>query len=121
MGDNYLKQQAGNFRRQRDVALEDVRLPRLFTRPDVVSRTFHGRPYGDEMFTPGERLFAMPDRDNEKITLMRDSHRVGVIEGDGAKALLSTWADGESPDVVLMRVKTVLGISGVAELVLSEN
>jgi hypothetical protein len=121
MGDNYLKQQAGNFRRQRDIAMNDAELPSLFRRPDVITRTFHGIPDADRGFIVGETLWAKPERQNETLALVRDHQRIGVIEGDGAKALLAAWPDTEGPGIIPMTVQGVLDLSGVAELAVSQE
>jgi hypothetical protein len=121
MGDNFLKQQTKNFRRQRDAAMEDAKAPTLFKRPDVIRRMFSAIPDGNQTFMEGERLWAMPDPHGHRIILVRDCQKIGHIEGDGAKILLDTWPSEESPDVIPMDVKEVLGLSGVAELVLAEK
>ncbi len=120
MGDNYLKRQAGDFRRKTDAAMEDLKWPTLFQRTDVVEHTFHARPDKDERFACGERLWAMPEPNTGCVMLLRGSHKVGLIDGDGASTILSGLRTHGSA-IFPMDVRSVLDLSGVAELALPEN
>ena len=120
MGDNYLKQQAKNFRKRTDLAFDNLDTPTLFTRPDVVNRVFRAKPCGDEQFEVGETLWAIPDPNSHTVPVARGCYRLGVIDGDGASSLLALLPPNGAIDVLPMRVTRVLELSGVAELDVSE-
>ncbi len=116
MGDNYLKRQAKNFRKRRDLAFDNLATPPLFTRPDVVNRVFQAKPSGDEQFEVGETLWAIPDPNSHTVPVARGCYRLGVIDGDGASSLIGLFPPNGAIDVLPMRVTKVLELSGVAEL-----
>ena len=121
MGDNFLKKQAQNFRKRRDLALGDIKHSSLFQRPDVVNRIFHAKPCTNEKLAIGEELWAAPDPEHQRISLIRVHRKVAFIDGDGVAALMEAFSADNTPGLIPLRVIAVLRLSEVAQLQISEE
>jgi hypothetical protein len=121
MGDNFLRQQAKNFRKRKDLALEKANHPPLFKRPDDINRIFLGKPCSNESYTAGERLWAMIEPNDHTITLVRNHQKVGFVDGEGADVLKDALINKEGPSIIPMHVNCVFDLSHVAQLQLSEE
>lgn len=121
MGDNFLKRQAKNFRKRRDLALENARRPLLFSRPDDVDRIFLGKPCPNEEYTDGEQLWAILEPKTEQISLVRHHRKVGFIDGEGSDILKDVLTNHEGPAIIPMHVRRVLVLSQVAQLEITEE
>ena len=121
MGDNFLKKQAKNFRKRRDLALGDIKHSSLFQRPDVVNRIFHAKPCTNEKLAIGEELWAAPDPEHQRISVIRAHRKVAFIDGDGVAALMEAFSADNTPGLIPLRVIAVLKLSEVAQLQISEE
>ena len=121
MGDNFLRQQVKNFKRGRDLAMQECASPTLFERPDVVRTLFTVTPCNGLPFEVGESLLAVAANGSHKIAVMRGYERVGAIEGDSARALLEADCDLPSLGVAEVRVVEISGLSGIAKVEIKEN
>ena len=121
MGDNFLRQQAKNFRKRKDLALEKASHPPLFRRPDDVTRIFLGKPCSNKEYTAGERLWAMLEPQDQTVALVRNHQKIGFVDGEGADVLKDALTNQDGPALVPMRVRRVLGLSQIAQLQLTEE
>ena len=121
MGDNFLKQQAKNFRKRRDLTSNVLKLPALFARPDALKQVFDAPPCREETYTIGETLLAMPGTRHNRVEIVRDHRAVGFVGGEGAEVLLGALPAPGSPGVLPMHVTKVRQLSGVAQLELVED
>lgn len=116
MGDNYFKGQAETYRRRRDLAMEGGGISGLFARSDIIESEFDGKPWRDREYVTGETLWAVPSASAGDVALMRGSEKVGFVDGDGARALLTACARDGVPEVIPVVVGDVNALSGVAQL-----
>ena len=121
MGDNFLKRQAKNFRKRRDLAWDDMKHSSLFQRPGIVNRIFHAKPYTNEKLAVGEELWAAPDTEHQRISLIRAHRKVAFIDGDGVAALMEAFSADKTPGIIPLRVISVLRLSEAAQLQISEE
>lgn len=121
MGDNFLKKQAKNFRKRRDLALDYMKQSSLFQRPDVVNRIFYAKPCTNEKLAIGEELWAAPDPEHQRISVIRTYRKVAFIDGDGVAALMDAFSVVNAPELIPLRVIDVLRLSEVAQLQISEE
>jgi len=121
MGDNFLRQQAKNFRKGRDLAMADIEMPRLFARPEHISTVYAAKPCEGEGYEEGESLLALLGHESDTIGLCRGHTRIGYIEGDGAKVLARALRKPDSPGAAMMRVSSVGELSGAAKIELVEQ
>jgi len=112
MGDNFLKQQAENFRKRRDLGMEELHAPKLFTRPEVFEREFAISPDQGEHLTAGETLMVAADTSAGCVAIARRSRRVGTVHGEGALVLMDALADEDTPGIALLEVFDVSELSG---------
>lgn len=115
MGDNFLRQQAKNFRKRRDLAIKEMDIPSLFKRPEIVDTIYKAKPCENENLKCGEALYAMPGKNMERVSLVRCGRKVGYLEGDSAKALVNTLCDSSTPGIIPVRIINVANLSGIAE------
>lgn len=116
MGDNFLRQQGRNFRKRRDLGLSYNNISSLFVRPEQFQSIYKGKPLKNQAYVEGECLTAMLDNTNESVSLVRENRRIGIIDGDSARALAAILVNPESPGIIPVRVRNIASISGVAEI-----
>ena len=121
MGDNFLRQQAKNFRKGRDLAMVEMEMPRLFGRPEHISTVYAAKPCDGERYQEGESLLALPGHETDKVGLCRGHTTIGYIDGDGAKVLARALRRPDSPGAAMMRVSSVGELSGTAKVELVEQ
>ena len=114
MGDLFRKQQAKNFQKGRDRALEEAGRPRLFQRPDIVRTVFTIQPLDGVALIAGERLFALTEDSAGPVFAVRDHQKVGILDGDGALILREALIASEGPGIAVLQITTVFELSGSA-------
>ena len=117
MGDNFLKRQARNFKKGRELATAKLNEPTLFTRPEVLNTVYTASPGDDCKFDSGETLFVIASEDGQRAVLARGHKTVGCIEGDGAKSLLAALNRPGDAGAAQVRITEVSGLSGIAKAV----
>lgn len=115
MGDLFRKQQVKNFKKGRDLALEELAKPRLIERPDVVHRIFTIEPLDGANCNIGELLLALTENADGPIFAVRGYEKVGVIGGEGATILRQVMTTGNQPYVAQIRITNVSDLSGCAD------
>lgn len=112
MGDNFLKQQARNFKKGRDKALDKLSKPTLFTTPETLGKTYPMFEVNGQSFTTDEVLIALPSKTQGRIEFVRGTCHVGFSEGETAAPLLAaTGGVG-----VYVKVESKNDLSGVAQV-----
>ena len=114
MGDLFRKQQAKNFKKGRDRAMEEVERPRLFERPELVRTIFTLLPADGVALSEGERLLALTEDRASPVFAVRGHEKVGVVDGEGAEVLRQAIASPEGPGIAELRVTSVSELSGTA-------
>ena len=89
MGDNYLEEQAKYAKRRRAREKGQSQQELLFTRPDVVDRSYTVMPTSTDSLVKGEVVVAMKADAPDKLTILRENRVAGSITGEGAKFLIS--------------------------------
>src|SRR5688500_13317131 len=74
MGDNFLKRQAQNFKKGRELATGEMNQPTLFSRPEIITTTYSAVPVEQCQLQTGEVLTAFASEDGNQVTLAR-GHR----------------------------------------------
>lgn len=117
MGDNFLKRQARNFKKGRDLATAELSEPTLFPRSEVLSTVYTARPSENCQFSNGETLYVVASNDGQSAVLARGHQTVGRIDGDGAKNLLAALNESAATGIAEVRITEVSGLSGIAKAV----
>lgn len=121
MGDNFLKGQARNFTKGRDLANAESKEPTLFPRPEFVNVVYTAFPGPGCNFSDGETLFVIASEDGESAVLARGHQSVGRIEGDGAKSLLAALNEPGAAGIAQLRIGEVSGVTGAAKAVILKD
>lgn len=118
MGDNFLKRQAQNFKKGRELATGEMSQPTLFSRPEVVTTTFSAVPSDKCQLQSGEVLTAYASEDRSQVTLTRGHMTVGRIEGDGATSLLGALSEQAAGGIAQVQITEVSDLSGMGKAVI---
>jgi len=121
MGDNFLKRQAENFKKGRDLAIDDLSQPTLWNRPEFVQTIFTAVPGKECQLRSGEVLTVYASEDGNTATLARGHRSVGHIGEDGAKLLLGALSEKGSGGIAQVQVTEVSGLSGFGKAVIVED
>lgn len=120
MGDNYLRAQAGNFRKQRDLAFQELSTPGLPFRPDITKQVYTAKPYPEQAFEMGESLVAVLEQGDAWFSLLRGNLRIGFVDGESAAALIQDLFAVSYSTIGQVEVIEIAPISGVAKIILLE-
>jgi hypothetical protein len=118
MGDNFLKRQAQNFKKGRELATGEMSQPMLFSRPEIVTTTYSAVPAEQCQLQSGEVLSAIASDDGSQVMLARGHKSIGRIEGDGAKSLLGALGDRATGGIAQVQITEVSSLSGVGKAVI---
>jgi hypothetical protein len=118
MGDNFLKRQAQNFKKGRELATGDMSQPTLLSRPEIVTTTYSAVPGAQCQLQSGEVLTAFASDDGSQVALARGHKNVGRIEGDGAKSLLGALSERATGGITQVQITEVSGLSGIGKAVI---
>jgi hypothetical protein len=121
MGENVLKGQVKNFKKGTDRSLQDLAVPTLFDRPDIVSTVYTATPVGGCVLANGDQLEAHSAADGRCVHLVKGHIVIGTVGGDGANSLLEALREPGGPGVVPMRVRKVSSVSGFIEVVVDDG
>lgn len=121
MGDNFLKRQARNFKKGRDLATAELNEPTLYDRPEVINTVYTAIPGQECQFTNGETLFVVASEDGQSAILARGHKSIGRIEGDGAKALLAALNETGAAGMAQVKITEVSGLSGIGKAVIVKD
>ena len=116
MGDNFLRQQAKNFKKRRDLAVVEAGEPALFERGETVSIRYTAHPKGGQDFRGGERVYVVYTPDREQLAVVRGHKEIGSVAGPSAQVLKSALADPTQTGVAQGRVVSVAPMSGTAQI-----
>lgn len=119
MGDNVLEGQVKSSRKRRDLAMADMESPSLLNRPEVVRRLFTVRPMDGVTLETGETLLAIRTDGDLDIGVARDYRRIGIIDGEGARALGQALA--ETSGIATLVVREVSDITGFAKAEITQD
>lgn len=111
MGDNFLENQTEKCRKRRDRAMEEVRHPTLFDRPEIVRRFYDIKPNDGEPLRTGEVLLAQITGSQDSVAILRGPQTVGSVVGEGGTVLGGGLQ--ETCGTTRMRIVSVLPLSGV--------
>lgn len=111
MGDNLLKRQLRNFRRRMDKAKEDLLLPRLFSRPELVDTDYYALPVDQKTIVVDEKLLAFGQKDGT-VLLLQGHESIAVLNGESGLALHAALTEPDTGGVVLVRVVDIEPLSG---------
>jgi len=114
MGDMFRKQQAKNFRKKRDRAMEEAGRPRLFSRPEVIRTVFTLIPKDGVALHDNERCFALTEDSAGPVYAVRGHEKIAIVDGDGAEVLRQAIASPDGPGIAELRITSVSEISGTA-------
>jgi hypothetical protein len=115
MGDRFKRQQAKNFEKGRDRALEEAGRPKLFQRSEVVRTIYTLLPIdGNTGLKEGDHLLALTEESGGPVFAVRGHEKVGVVEGDGAEALRQAVTASNGPRIAELLVTSVSELSGAA-------
>jgi len=115
MGENYLRQQAGNFRKRSDLALAEADAPMLFERPEILVTLYTVEPNAGEAIEVGEQLYVVLDLDQPRLPVCRNHEKIAHL-GISSEAALRQALDAEyGSGVVPIRVVEVAPVSGVGK------
>jgi hypothetical protein len=112
MGENIMLNQVKQFKKGRDRSLEQMSVPTLFDRPDIVTTIYTAVPTSVGEVRIGQRLLGYVSADGNRINLADGNRVMAIIEGDGARDLISALRGANSPGVTEMNVESVSQISG---------
>lgn len=118
MGDNFLKRQAQNFKKGRELATGEMSQPTLFARPEIVTTTYSAVPGEQCQLQSGEILTALASDDGNQVTLARGHTNIGRIEGDGATSLLGALSERGTGGITQIQITEVSGLSGIGKAVI---
>jgi hypothetical protein len=118
MGDNFLKRQAQNFKKGRELASDEISQPTLFSRPEIVTTTYSAVPAEQCQLQSGEVLTAFASEDGSQVTLARGHKIVGCVVGDGAKSLLGALGERSAGGIARVQITEVSGLSGIGKAVI---
>jgi hypothetical protein len=121
MGDNFLKQQARNFKKGRDLAAAELGEPSLFERDEILQTVYTAVPSENCTLVAGETLTVVASDDGQTADLARGHQRVGRVEGDAARSLLRVLTQNESAGIARVFITEVSGISGAAAAVVNKD
>lgn len=114
MGDRFRKAQAENFKKGRDRALREASEPRLIDRPDVVKAIYQIQLDAGKECRTGERLKVICQNPDGPVLVSRDHQRIGIIEGEGGKALKKALVEPLCSGIAELCVLSTSEISGDA-------
>lgn len=121
MGDNFLKRQTENFKKGRDLAIDELSRPTLWNQPEFVQTIFTAFPGENCQLESGEILTVYPSDDGATATLARGHRSVGHIGGDGGKSLLGALNQTGTGGMAQIKVTEVSGLSGVGKAVIVKD
>ena len=121
MGDNFLKRQAENFKKGRDLAIGELGQPTLWSQPEVVQTVFTAIPGQNCKLESGEVLTVYPSADATSVSLVRGHRIVGRIGGDAGISLLGVLNKPGTGGMAHVKVTDVSGLSGVGKAVIVEG
>ena len=121
MGEDYLRQQAGNIKKRGDLAVTELGDPLLFQRPEVLNTLYTVEPDQSESLQLGEYLYAVRDSNQRSVAVLRNHKKVAHIGGASAQALMDLLNDQQFGGIVVLRIARVGHLSGIgsAEIVRS--
>lgn len=119
MGDNFLRQQAGNFTKKRDKAILELDTPKLFRRSEVVDTIYTVLPVAGEELSLGYHLVLLQSNQTECVSVVRGNKQIGTISGPGGKILAAALHDVETAGTAEIQITDVAPLSrtGKARLV----
>ncbi len=115
MGDNFLRQQVHNAKRRRDRAASDLKNSGLFISPELVHTTYPVTPHNGHEFAVGDLIYGVASRNGQHINVTDGQRKLGISEGDSAKALRDELSKPGGLTAIRMRVCEVGVLSGVAQ------
>ena len=121
MGDNFLKRQVENFKKGRDLAMNELDQLQLFNRPEVNRTVYTVIPRENCHLQKDEVLTVFASADGSSATLSRGHRKVGEVVGDGAQSLAHVLGERGTGGIANLQITEVSGISRVGRAVIVEN
>lgn len=121
MGENYLRQQAGNFRKRGDLALADADAPMLFERPEILVSLYTVEPNEGEAIAVGEQLYVVLDLDQPRLAVCRNHERIARLSVSSEAALRQALGAKCGAGVVPIQVLEVAPVSGVGKAAIARE
>lgn len=115
MGDNFLLQQIQNFERGRDLALQEMKFPALFERPEAFETIYTAHPLEGVDLCEEETLYGVAATTKRTVYLVRGHKRVAYIDGDGVTDLWKGLRQPGALGVTRMCILEVFPLSGIAK------
>jgi hypothetical protein len=111
MGDNLLRRQIRNFKRRKDLARAEAKIPKLYERAELIETVYEAVPNNGDAFKENDKLHVMAESDST-VSLVKGHRKVATIGGEAAKALHDALAEPDTAGVAEVRITAVSEISG---------